>query len=103
MSVKPEGKEASMYIDVAEPKSLEIIIREDAKTVWVNVDGICRFRACKIQGLFIHDQRDVNLRKVLEAGLALVKSADAHVSHGGPTKADAQKWILLAHKTLAGS
>lgn len=34
--------------------------------------------------------------KVLEDGLALVESAFAHVSHGGPTRADAEKWIKRA-------
>jgi hypothetical protein len=86
--------------DATEPKLVQIIIREDAKTIWVNVDGVCRLRASMIEEVRLEDQRETNLRKVLEAGLALVESADAHVSHGGPTKADAQNWILLARKAL---
>jgi hypothetical protein len=35
-------------------------------------------------------------RKVLERGIALVESAFAHVSHGGPTRADAEKWLSEA-------
>jgi hypothetical protein len=32
-------------------------------------------------------------RKILEAGRDLVQSAFAHVSHGGPTRADAERWL----------
>ena len=40
------------------------------------------------------------LAAVLERGLALVESAFAHVSHGGPTRADAEKWIEEARNAL---
>jgi hypothetical protein len=43
------------------------------------------------------------LRKVLEAGLALVESTVVHVSHGGPTRADAEKWIQEARNVLGKS
>jgi len=39
-------------------------------------------------------------RKALESGLALVESAFAHVSHGGPTRADAEKWIAEAKSAI---
>jgi hypothetical protein len=42
-------------------------------------------------------------RKVLESGVALVESAFAHVSHGGPTRADAEKWLTEAKFFLEGS
>lgn len=32
-------------IDVYDPESVEIEFSEDARTLWVNVDGICRLRA----------------------------------------------------------
>jgi hypothetical protein len=41
------------------------------------------------------------LRESLEKGLALVESAFSHVSHGGPTRADAEKWIGEARAALA--
>ena len=43
------------------------------------------------------------LRGELEAGLQLVESAFAHVSHGGPTRTDAEKWINHARAALAAS
>lgn len=41
------------------------------------------------------------LREALQAGKDLVESAFAHVSHGGPTRADAEKWIKQAERVLA--
>jgi hypothetical protein len=40
------------------------------------------------------------LREVLQKGVELVESAFAHVSHGGPTRADAEKWIQEAKDAL---
>ena len=40
--------------DVTAPRHVEIRIREDGKVVWVNVDGICRFRACRIENLIVN-------------------------------------------------
>jgi len=36
-------------IDVRDPKRLEISVSENRETVWINVDGVCRFRAQKIK------------------------------------------------------
>jgi len=45
-------------LDITAPKVVDITIRSDGKVVWVNVDGICRFRACRIQEtLVVHDER----------------------------------------------
>lgn len=38
-------------LDITAPDSVEVLIRDDKKVVWVNVDGICRFRACRIKKL----------------------------------------------------
>jgi hypothetical protein len=51
------------------------------------------------QAALLH--RDGKLREVLQSGLALVESAFAHVSHGGPTRADAEKWIQEARNALS--
>lgn len=42
-----------------------------------------------------------DVRKALEDGIALVESAYAHVSHGGPTREDADRWLKLARTALA--
>lgn len=39
-------------IDVAEPTSVEVIFADDG-TVWVNVDGVCRFRATRISEVLV--------------------------------------------------
>ncbi len=42
----------------------------------------------------------VDLRETLAEGVAMVESAVAHVSHGGPTREDAEKWLLRAKAVL---
>jgi hypothetical protein len=44
-------------IDVTAPKVVQVVVREDGKTIWVNVDGVCKFRACQIGKLIVDDQR----------------------------------------------
>jgi hypothetical protein len=44
-------------LDIRAPQSVEIQIRYDGRVVWVNVDGICRFRSCRIGELTITDER----------------------------------------------
>jgi hypothetical protein len=41
------------------------------------------------------------LRDALQKGIDLVESAFAHVSHGGPTRADAEKWLKEARNALS--
>jgi len=45
------------YLDLTAPKEVEILIRYDGTVVWVNVDGTCRFRACRIGKLVVDDKR----------------------------------------------
>jgi hypothetical protein len=44
-------------VDVTAPEIVQIVIRDDAKVVWVNVDGVCLFRACRVGRLEVEDQR----------------------------------------------
>lgn len=44
--------------------------------------------------------RDSRIRIALLEGLELVERAFAHVSHGGPTRADAEAWIKKAKEAL---
>ncbi len=44
--------------DITEPEYLEILIKEDGKVVWINIDGICAFRACRIKKLILNDERN---------------------------------------------
>jgi hypothetical protein len=43
----------------------------------------------------------MDMREVLQEGFELVESAFVHVSHGGPTRADAERWIERAGAVLA--
>jgi len=42
--------------DITAPETVEIQIRSDAKTIWINIDGICRLRACRIKNLILIDE-----------------------------------------------
>lgn len=43
--------------DLVAPKNVEIIIDHEGTRVWVNVDGICAFRAYRIGKLTVVDKR----------------------------------------------
>ena len=43
--------------DVAGPDYVEILIDSNGRRVWINVDGVCRFRACRVKNLVLNDER----------------------------------------------
>lgn len=43
--------------DVTAPEYIEVIIATDGKTVWINNEVQCLFRACKIKKLLLDDRR----------------------------------------------
>lgn len=43
--------------DITAPDNLEIIVRADGKVIWVNIDGRCVLRACRIRHLTLSDRR----------------------------------------------
>ena len=44
-------------LDIVNPEYVEVIFGPDGKTVWVNVEGITRFRARRIETLSLSDER----------------------------------------------
>jgi len=44
-------------LDVAAPEVVQVVVKDDGKVIWVNVDGVCLFRACRVEKLIIDDQR----------------------------------------------
>jgi hypothetical protein len=43
-------------IDINAPKhGVQVLVRKDRKTLWVNVDGICVLRICQIPELEIDE------------------------------------------------
>ena len=47
-----------MLTDITAPEHVEVVVREDGKVLWVNVDGECRLRICRItKQPTIRDQR----------------------------------------------
>jgi len=43
--------------DITAPKAVQIQISADSKILWVNVDGECVLRCCKIGVLEVEDNR----------------------------------------------
>lgn len=43
--------------DITAPKLVEVRIRADEKVLWVNVDGECVLRCCRIENLVMEDER----------------------------------------------
>jgi len=43
--------------DITAPEFLQIVISWDEKTVWINTEKGCQFRACKIGKLEVDDGR----------------------------------------------
>lgn len=44
-------------LDVTAPDYVEIVVSHDERKVWINVDGRCLLRACRIQHIKIEDGR----------------------------------------------
>jgi hypothetical protein len=44
-------------VDITAPQNVEIKIRSDGKVVWINIDGVCRLRACQVPKIDIIDAR----------------------------------------------
>lgn len=43
-------------IDITAPEVVEILIKHDSKVIWINIDGVCMLRACRIKYLEINDE-----------------------------------------------
>ena len=46
-----------MPVDIAQPSQVKVLIRADSKVLWVNVDGACQLRCCRIGELVVNDER----------------------------------------------
>lgn len=49
--------QTDINIDVTGPEFVQILIREDGETIWVNTEDGCLLRICRIENLVIEDQR----------------------------------------------
>lgn len=62
--ISSQKKEETM-IDITNPHFVEVLFTEDRKRIWVNVDGVCKFRACRVQTLVIHNEVEANRKEVV--------------------------------------
>ena len=47
--------------DIIAPEHVEVVIDKKRKTIWINVDGVCRLRACRCGTISVLD--DSQLRE----------------------------------------
>lgn len=52
-----QNEDTGSMKDITAPDVVEVEIRSDGKVVWINVDGKCALRACRIKRLVINDGR----------------------------------------------
>ncbi len=45
-------------IDITGATTCEVSIKEDGKVIWINVDGVCVCRVCRITELILDDRRN---------------------------------------------
>lgn len=46
-------------LDITRPDTVvEVMVNNDGSVVWVNVDGVCRLRVCRIPHLVLMDMRE---------------------------------------------
>jgi hypothetical protein len=48
---------AGYMLDIPAPEVIQIQIASDGKTVWINTENGCIFRACRIKELNLQDDR----------------------------------------------
>lgn len=53
------GTNTHEFIDITGSDNVEVAIRDDGSVLWVNVDGVCVLRVCKIKSITIRDNRIV--------------------------------------------
>lgn len=54
---REQSNEPKGMVDISEPRHVEVRVRNDGKVVWINVDGTCVLRCCKIKKLEVVDER----------------------------------------------
>lgn len=46
-------------LDITRPDTVvEVMVNNDGTVMWVNVDGVCRLRVCRIPHLVLMDMRE---------------------------------------------
>jgi len=51
------AEEIPQQLDITGAEVVEVGIRNDGRVLWVNVNGICRLRVCRIKTLVLQDAR----------------------------------------------
>lgn len=50
-------------LDITGATIVEVKVRDDGKVLWVNIDGVCRLRVCRIETLALNipasDKREI--------------------------------------------
>lgn len=64
MSTMKHGRQSNVIsareielVDFAAPEVVEVAISKDGTSVWINVNGVCAWRATRIGTFALHDDR----------------------------------------------
>jgi len=44
-------------LDITAPEQVQVLVNVDGSVLWVNIDGVCRLRVCRMKDLDIQDSR----------------------------------------------
>lgn len=69
-------------IDIMAPSTVSIEIRDDAKVVWVNIDGVCELRVCGVKKIVSvltpdREQQIYRIQKALKGGQVVETKEDS--------------------------
>jgi len=53
-------------LDIIGAEHVEVLVKEDGKVLWVNVNGMCALRICKIDSLIVKDNREKKNHKAMK-------------------------------------
>ena len=46
-------------LDITGAKTVEVLIRSDGKVLWINTEEGCVLRICRIENLYVSDERKI--------------------------------------------
>jgi len=44
-------------LDITAPEQVQVLVNVDGSVLWVNIDGVCRLRVCRMTNLELMDSR----------------------------------------------
>ena len=74
-------------LDLTGAENCEVVIKEDGKVLWINVEGVCALRVCRIDNLVLDDRRrtksPMKLRRGRKENVMLANKGDVTMLDSG--------------------